>query len=177
MLPDTVNGLPLHPLTVHATVVLVPLAALLGVTFAIPALRAWSRWPLALVSVGAALATFVSVESGKTFEESLGLSGPLEELVEHHAELAQQLLWMIVAYAVLAVVTAAVAGRSGSRGASSGSGSGSAAGATAASGRSSLGVLGVLLTLVVVIGAGALTFQTYRVGDAGSEAVWGSATG
>jgi len=59
VLPDTLNGLPLHPLAVHAPVVLIPLAALLGVTFAVPALRAWSRWPLALVSLGAAVAAFV----------------------------------------------------------------------------------------------------------------------
>ena len=61
MLPDTVNGLPLHPLTVHATVVLVPLLALLGVLFVIPRIREWARWPLGLVAVAAAASTYVSI--------------------------------------------------------------------------------------------------------------------
>ena len=49
-----IGGLPLHPLAVHAAVVSVPLAALLGILFAVPRTRAWSRIPFALVSIGAA---------------------------------------------------------------------------------------------------------------------------
>jgi uncharacterized membrane protein len=169
MLPDTVNGLPLHPLTVHAPVVLIPLAALLGVAFAVPALRAWSRLPLALVSVGAAVAAFVSVQSGHSFKESLELSGSLEELLDRHEALAEQLLWMIIAYAVLAVVAAAVAGRSEARGAEPDS----RRGAPPAR-RGSLGVVGVVLSVLLVAGGAAVTYQTYRVGELGSEAVWGT---
>lgn len=169
MLPDTLNGLPLHPLAVHAPVVLIPLAALLGVTFAVPALRAWSRWPLALVSLGAAVAAFVSVQSGKSFKDSLQLSGPLEELVERHEDLAEQLLWMISAYAALAVIAAVVAGRGKGRDEASGSSHGAS---TAR--RGSLGVLTVVLSVLLVAGGAAVTYQTYRVGELGSEAVWGS---
>ena len=36
---DEFNGLPLHPLAVHAVVALIPLSALLGVLFAVPRTR------------------------------------------------------------------------------------------------------------------------------------------
>jgi uncharacterized membrane protein len=170
VLPDTVNGLPLHPLTVHATVVLIPLAALLGVVFVIPRLRAWARWPLGLVSVGAALSTWVSLQTGESFEESSEFSEPIAELVERHEELARQLWWMILGYAVGAVVCALVVGRRSSQRATPHPESG----ATASSARGSVGVVGVLLSVVLVLGAAAVGFQTYRVGDAGSKAVWGS---
>ncbi len=52
---DEINGLPTHALALHAAVVLVPLAAALGVLFAIPApapglgfrcwWSPWVRWP------------------------------------------------------------------------------------------------------------------------------------
>ena len=47
---DTVLGLPVHPLIVHATVVVVPTAALAVGLYAVwPRFRAWARWgPLAL---------------------------------------------------------------------------------------------------------------------------------
>jgi hypothetical protein len=169
VLPDTLNGLPLHPLAVHGPVVLIPLAALLGVTFAIPALRQWSRWPLALVSLGAAVAAFIAVQSGKNLKESLSLSGPLKELIERHEERAEQLLWMIVAYAALAVIAAVVAGRGKIRDEVPGD---HRAASTAP--RGSLGVLGVVLSVLLVLGGAAVTYQTYRVGELGSEAVWGS---
>lgn len=207
VLPDTVNGLPLHPLSVHFTVVLVPLAALLGVLFVIPQLRAWSRWPLALVGVGAALSTYVSRETGETFEKSQQFSEPVAKLVERHEELADQLWWMILGYAAVAVVSALVVGRSTERstpdpeyaararasvgsgagsgtgsgagsgaGATAGSGAGAGAGSGAGSGGGSLGVVGVLLSVVLVLGAGVVGFQTYRVGDSGAKAVWGTTT-
>ncbi len=145
MLPDTVNGLPLHPLTVHAAVVLIPLASLLGIVYAVPPLRNWARWPLALVAVAAAGATFVSVQAGEAFEEALGLEGPAQELIERHEELGKQLLLMVAGYAVVAVAAALLAGR---------------------------GALTVVLSVVLVVGAVAIGVQSYRVGELGSQAVW-----
>ena len=54
---DLVNGLPVHPLVVHAVVVLVPLTALIAVLFLVPRFRRSLRWPmvvLALVSLASA---------------------------------------------------------------------------------------------------------------------------
>jgi len=174
MIPDTVNGLPLHALAVHGAVVMVPLAAVLGLVFAVPRLREWARWPLALVAVGAAVATWVAVESGERLEAALenngALGGPVHELVEEHAELAGQLEWMVIGYAVLAVAAALVVERStGSTRRRVGGGEPAAANRSAARGSSALALV---FSVLLVLGAVAVGVQTYRVGDAGAKAVW-----
>lgn len=161
MIPDTVNGLPLHALVLHATVVLIPLAGLLGVVFAIPRLRAWATVPLPLVAVAAAASALVTAASGRNLKEAggqggAGLGGPVLDLVEEHQELAQQLVVMTLIYAAVAVVAAVVAGRAHRRAPASRSG----------------GALLTGLSVLLVLGAVAVTYQTIRVGDVGSEAVW-----
>lgn len=174
VLPDTVNGLPLHALAVHATVVLVPLLAVLGVLFCVPALRTWARWPLALVAVGAAGSTWVSVQSGGSLKGALEANGELggstlglvrRNLVERHEELAGQLQWMVFGYAVVAVLAALLVRRGGAREDSADEPVGT---------RTSTGssALALVFSVLLVVGAVAVGVQTYRVGDAGSEAVW-----
>ncbi|MDQ3104495.1 MAG: hypothetical protein M3Q87_04650 [Actinomycetota bacterium] len=155
MVPDTVGDLPLHALAVHWAIVLVPLAAVLGLVFAVPQLRGWARVPLPLLSVAAAASTWVATQSGEALMRAgglgaAGLGGRVAEIVERHEDLGKQLFLMTVAYAVVAVVAAAVAGRTG-------------AGSR---------VLMNVVTVLLLIGAVAVGVQTYRVGDAGSEAVW-----
>jgi hypothetical protein len=168
VLPDTVNGLPLHAMSVHSTVVLVPLAAVLGVLFAVPRLRAWARWPLALVGPGAAVATWVSMQSGERLERALDENGALSEviagLVDRHEELAEQLEWMVIGYAVVALAAALVVDRDGDRHAA-----GSEPPARGAGGSSALALV---FSVLLVAGAVAVGVQTYRVGDAGAKAVW-----
>ena len=71
--PETVFGLPVHPLVVHATVVLVPLTALvLLLAVLLPRFRAWAGWlPLGLAVVSTALAP-ISTSSGENLEHQLG---------------------------------------------------------------------------------------------------------
>lgn len=164
MVPDEVNGLPLHVLSVHATVVLVPLAAVLGLLFAVPRLRAWARIPLPLVAVGAALSTFVSTQSGENFESALQLSGPAAELIEEHEELGEQLLWLVIGYALLAVVAAVVVAPA-RRGHSDDEYDKPSRG-------SSSPALAAVFSVLLVVGAVLVGVQTYRVGELGSEAVW-----
>jgi hypothetical protein len=161
VIPDTVNGLPLHALVLHATVVLIPLAGLLGVVFAIPRLRAWATVPLPLVAVAAAVSALVTAASGQNLKEAggqggAGLGGPVLELVEEHQELAQQLVVMTLIYAVLAVVAAVVAWRARRR---------------APDGRTG-GALLTGLAVLLVLGAVVVGVQTFRVGDVGPQAVW-----
>lgn len=151
---DSIGDMPLHPLVVHAVVVGAPLAALLGFLFAVPRLRAWARWPLGVVAVGAFAAAVVAKESGEGLQRSLGITpgtptiGPL---IARHAMLATQLLVVLAAYGVLAVLSALVVGR----------GRGTAVRA----------VDRVLPALLVVVGVLVLVW-CFRVGDAGSRAVW-----
>ena len=74
---DTVFGLPVHPLLVHATVVIVPLAALAVLLAAVwPRFRAWAGWgPLALAVAAVVLAP-LSTSSGEELEHRVGEARP-----------------------------------------------------------------------------------------------------
>ena len=83
---DLVNGLPIHPLVVHAFVVLLPLACL-G-TIALVVRPAWRRpYGLLVVAVAALSAVLIPVatSSGEALESHVGEPGA-------HAELGEQLL-------------------------------------------------------------------------------------
>jgi hypothetical protein len=150
---DEINGLPLHPLAVHAPVVLIPLAALLGLLFAIPRTRAWARLPFVLVALAAAGSTFVAKQSGQAFQETLegngALGGPVRDIVDDHAAAAQWLFYFMLGFAGVAIVAWAVT-------------------------RSSRGSAAVanVLAVEVVLGAGLIGYQVYKVGDLGAKAVW-----
>src|SRR6476469_7636769 len=93
---DLVNGLPIHPLVVHAVVVLLPLATL-G-TIAIAVRPAWRRTYGLLVVACAAVATVlipVATSSGEALEKHVGDPG-------QHAELGDQLIWFAIPMLVLA---------------------------------------------------------------------------
>lgn len=151
------RGLPVHALAVHGAVVLVPLAALLGVLFATPRFRAWARVPLLLVSLGAVGAVFVAKQSGKHLETVLAAqsgdgwaSNPVAGLVNEHQKRANLLFILVILFAVVAVA-AYVLSRDAAR---------------------FTQPVALALSAVLVIGAGALAFQTFRVGDIGSRALW-----
>ncbi len=80
---DTITGLPIHPLVVHAVIVLVPLSALGAIAVALRA--PWDRRYGWLVVLGALVATgssFVAKESGEALASRVGLP-------EDHAEIAE----------------------------------------------------------------------------------------
>ncbi len=95
---DSVFGLPLHPLVVHATVVFVPAAVV-----ALLVSAGWSkfrRWagpaPLSLALIALVLVP-ISTQSGESLEHALGRTA----LIEQHSRYADGLLpWMIGAVAV-----------------------------------------------------------------------------
>jgi hypothetical protein len=177
-LPETVRGLPLHALVVHAVVVLVPLAALGGIVCAVwPAVR---RHFGALTVLGAVVATAlvpVATGSGKDFEHRLGA----EELVRNHQHWAERmlpamgvLLVSLIALVLLDVLRrSAVTGRapltvvdrriaavlpSGLR-------------RTAATG--GLRMVSVAVAVVVVLAALAALYICLQTGESGARAVWG----
>jgi len=90
----TVLGLPLHPLIVHATVVVVPTAALavLLSTFW-PRFRRWASWGPAALAALALVLVPITTSTGESLERSL----PSTPLIEAHTHLADGLLpWVIV---------------------------------------------------------------------------------
>lgn len=97
---DDVFGLPLHPLIVHAVVVLVPLVSA-GMVLAV-ASEVWAerlRLVLAALSAVAAASAFVARSSG----ESLLARVPGSEEVARHADLAEALPLFLLGTAGLVI--------------------------------------------------------------------------
>jgi uncharacterized membrane protein len=181
MVPDTVNGLPLHPLVVHAVVVLLPLACL-GV-IAVAVRSTWRARYAGLVLAATAVATAaipVATNSGQSLERRVGNPG-------QHAELGDTLIWfavpLLAAAAALFVLQrraarAAVPTTGGAHAAAPAPmGSAPAMGSALAMGSVSAApvrttplTLGVAVLAVVI--AVANLVQVYRVGDSGARAVW-----
>lgn len=146
---DLVNGIPLHPLVVHAVVVLLPLT-ILG-TLAIAAKPAWrTRYGHLVVAVGVLSLIFIPIatSSGEALQRRLGDPG-------EHAALGGQLIWFAIPLVTLAAAMWWLARRT-------------------AAGRPALGraVLPKAIAVLAVVAALAAGVQVYRVGDSGARAAW-----
>jgi drug/metabolite transporter (DMT)-like permease len=98
---DTIFGLPMHPLIVHATVVIVPTAALLVALAAVyPRFRTWIGPVPALAAVLGCVLVPLSTGSGEELEHRVGDTS----LVEKHADLAETLIWFVLPLAAVAVI-------------------------------------------------------------------------
>ncbi|MGB7449414.1 MAG: hypothetical protein WA892_09835, partial [Ornithinimicrobium sp.] len=77
----TIDGLPLHPLLVHAAVVMLAVngLALLG-CIAVPRFRRWLGWGLPLLGVVTAATTWLTKTAGENF---LGGRDPVGALADH----------------------------------------------------------------------------------------------
>lgn len=95
-MPETVFGLPLHPLVVHGAVVLVPLAALLSVIIAVSQEKR-TRWGvLAWILVTAAWAATIAAKfSGTNLKDSMQLPVPLK--TAQHADYGSSSVWFVLA--------------------------------------------------------------------------------
>lgn len=154
------NGLPLHPLVVHAVVVFAPLAGIGGILYAaVPRWRWWLRWPLVACAVVAAGAGILAVQSGQDLETSRNLQS-LPELATHSAR-GRFLRWVLLAFLVPTALAAWQL-----RGPSP----------ITADGRSQAGRTGVVawaIQLLLVAGAVTVIVCVFLTGDSGSRAVWG----
>jgi hypothetical protein len=150
------NGVPLHPLVVHAVVVLGPLAALTGLVYAFVARWRWLlRWPLVVLALVTAVTAFIAVQAG---EALLDLRPELEPLVEEHEERGELLRNVALGYALVSLLAAWALG-------------GTSALASGKGARQTR--LGVPVTVLLAVGAVALAVCLFLAGDSGSRAVWG----
>ena len=150
------NGVPLHPLVVHAVVVLGPLAAFAGLAYALVARWRWLlRWPLVVLAVGVAVAAVVAAAAG---EDLLSARPELAPIVAEHQEDGELLRLWAIGYAVVALLGAWALG-----------------GASAlASGRGARETrFGVPVIALLAVGAVGLVVTVYLAGDSGATAVWG----
>jgi hypothetical protein len=90
---QTIFGLPVHPLIVHATVVVVPAAALAALLAAVwPRFRGWAGILTPALALAAVVLTPLSTSSGESLEGMVGDT----HLVHEHAELADMLIWWVI---------------------------------------------------------------------------------
>jgi hypothetical protein len=153
---DKINGLPTHPLAVHAAVVLVPLLILVTIGYAVlPMLRARLDWAVAALAVVTPLSVYVAKESGEHFEANQFAGNKVPDDVLKHAEYADKLFIYILVLAGLALLMVLL---------------------TEAVRRGKLNVPVPLLIIVAVLAVAAVVpagIYVYLTGDSGAHAVWG----
>ena len=146
------NGVPLHPLVVHAVVVLGPLAALTGLAYAfVPRWRWLLRWPLVVVAVAA----LTAVAAG---EDLLAARPELAPIVEDHQDAGEMMRSAALGFVLVAGLGAWALG----------GGSALASGKGARETR-----LAVPAVVLLALGSVALVVTVFIAGDSGARAVWG----
>jgi hypothetical protein len=195
----TVNGLPLHPLLVHAVVVLLPLAAVGSIIIAV--VPRWRRryWlpvlALAVLGIGAVP---ITQEAGEALYDSIKGSPPG---LAHHRDLGNALLPYAIAFGVMLLLLLVV-GRIADRERATGgvravrTSSPSPRQQPVAPGVHSIeemdeepdatpglveeapssskfwGVITVIVALALIASAVAVTYEIYLIGDSGAASVW-----
>lgn len=146
---NVIDGIPAHPLLVHAIVVLAPLAAVLAILCAFwPAARQRLVW-LVLVLAGINLVlTPVATNAGEWLYERT----PDSPYLDTHEHLGDTMIYVSIALMVAAALLAFSHVRSNQD-------------------KSSTALSVIVAVLVVVIGVG-VTVQVFRIGHSGAKSVW-----
>ena len=154
-MPDSIAGLPLHPLLVHATVVIVPAAALSVLLAALwPRFRRWAGpLPLGLAVAGLILDP-LSTSTGESLEHQVGHTA----LIEKHSELADGLLPWMIALVVMAAGLYAWHWRQGRRDHDVPS--------------TSRAWVPVAISVLAVVAALGTSVQVVLIGHSGAKAAW-----
>jgi hypothetical protein len=143
---DLFDGLPVHALVLHATVVLLPLMALATVLVAI--VPRWRGTPAAVVCViDAALIglVWVTAESGNNLQIRLSQQAG-EVIAKQHGERGGLMIWFAVALFAASLLTVLLGRRGGL-------------------------LAGVSIVVAIAVAAGAVGWTVYTA-DAGARAVW-----
>ena len=153
-MPELVNGLPLHPLLVHFVVVLMPLAVLGAVVIAVwPAGRQRYGWLVVAVAAVATVLVPLATSSGGKLKARI--AGPNNQLVNRHEELGNLMLWFaipLLVFVAALMVVHTMSQRQEIRWAK----------------------LAIVVIAVLTVGSAvAAGIHVYRVGEAGSRAVYG----
>lgn len=145
-----IAGIPLHPLVVHAAVVLTPLAVLLALASLLPRWRDRLRWPVlagALVAGGSVVAAYLSGTSFRDSDRFSTATGEFADKLTTHEDLGTYLLWWTIAFAVVALLDTAL--------------------------RPDKGWLRWLLGALLAVTSVAVLVIVVVTGHSGADAVWG----
>jgi len=153
-------GIPLHPLAVHAPVVLVPLLILCALTYAlVPRVRKQVGWLAVALAVVAPLAVFLAKKSGEAFRNikvdqarEAGIALSNLSAINKHASYGDALLWSSISLGVLVLAYAWILRRS--------------------AGSAPSTMLNVAFSVLVVAASAASAYYIFRSGDSGAHMVW-----
>lgn len=146
---DTFQGLPVHALIVHATVVILPLAAfMVGLAAVYPRFRLWAGpLPAVLAVISVVLVPLSTMSGDKLYARMLKFGH--NPLIEDHKHLAGLLKFIVVPFAIFAVAGYLLERR----------------------GNAAKGLL-VTVSVLSVVAAGALAVDVALIGHAGAKANW-----
>lgn len=153
---DEINGLPAHPLVVHAAVVFVPLLCLAAIVYAVvPRVRAKVGWAAAALAVVAPVAALLATGTGDELAESR-YPGQLPPAVHDHEEFGESTLMTSIVLGLIVLVFVYLTGTRSGR---------------ARRLPSWVSMVLAVITVLAALGAGFFVVQT---GDSGAQSVWGS---
>jgi uncharacterized membrane protein len=154
---DQINGLPVHALVIHLTVVFVPLLVLGAIVYAVvPRWRSRIGWAVIGAAVISPIVTFVSKESGeKLYDRKVqeGLKGKFLEPLNVHMNYGSDLLWWVLALSVVTLVLTILTLRR--------------PGSLPKPVEIGLAVVAIVLALITA-------YYVFKTGDSGAKAVWGT---
>jgi hypothetical protein len=163
---DVINGLPLHPLVVHAVVVLLPLGILGTIAMAVrPGWRHHYGWLAVAVTAAATVLIPVATSSGEDLEKRVGDPG-------EHAELGDQLIWFALPMLLLGFALMYL-DRRATRLAALSESTGQHVAPAASAGSAGAARAVTWVAVLAVVASVAAGVQVYRVGDSGARAAWG----
>jgi hypothetical protein len=103
--PDDILGIPLHPLVVHAVVVLMPLAAVGTIAIAVvPKWRDIYGWLVLGITTIVFATVPIATRSGGRLRDSLSLGGPVAEKVRDHQAYGDRMIYAAAGLWLLLVV-------------------------------------------------------------------------
>ncbi|WP_125566793.1 hypothetical protein [Nocardioides baekrokdamisoli] len=141
----TFNGLPLHVLVVHLTVVTLPALVLVSLVSLHPRWRDRLRIPAVGLALFTAALVWFTVKTGESFQHDK-FPTPTATL-KQHIDAANTLKWVTYGFAAFALVRLALHRRSG--------------------------VVRLVLSAALIVGVVALGYFTFKTGEAGARDSYG----
>ena len=146
---DTFQGLPIHTLIVHATVIVVPTAAIIVALAAVyPRFRTWIGWLPPVAAVLSVVLVQLTTMSGDELYDKFERAGGLSKDIQHHKDLGELLIWFVIPLAIFAIADYLLRRRD--------------------VGKAVVAVVAVL----AVASSVAVAVDVVLIGHAGSKAVW-----
>ena len=145
---DTILGLPIHVLVLHAAVIGIPVTALITVVMSAraPWRERWAGWVMLLNAV-MLVVTYVTRQSGEELFKRLETLG-VADVARDHRDLGLFLIWPMLALFLLSVLI------------------------WLATRQAAPAPVMTVLSIATLIAAGVVTYWVIRTGHTGSSAVW-----